>query len=98
MLLSVQATDGYHLDCWLTSGKRIVADPPERPYYYERELIDLGSGCSIEPVEKRLLSTMQKVTLNKVSVPNLFLVRDLRSERSIESQVKFIERLSIDFG
>ena len=96
MLLIVNVhRDGYHLDCWFSGGEHYIVEPPEHPYFYDRRRV---SGVKCVPMRCRLLSSLQQVDLFKVECPNVYSVRRVRSPSSLEADVRFVERLCIDYG
>jgi hypothetical protein len=58
------------LEVWEMGGKRHLFKAPFQPYYYAPSEAKVGQS---EQVEKRLLSTMQRTPLWKVSFPNTYM-------------------------
>lgn len=86
--------DGVTLDCWLSGGKHFICEPPELPFFYDREWRGIG-----EQVIRRLLSNPDvDISIVKRIVANVYRVRQLRRPSSMECWVRFIERLAQDFG
>lgn len=100
MLLSarVERRSGLLLDCWLSGGTRYEISPPSHPYYYNTH----GEFGGVPTENTRLLSiawSNKTRTLYKVSLPSVYQVRQSRQFGvSLESDVRFIERLAIDYG
>jgi len=95
VLLIVRVKQGYLLDCWLSGGKHYVVEPPCMPYFW-----NLTGSFGGEPHKRRLLSKpTEDRTIYKIICDTVYDVRRRRVQGiSIESDVRFIERLAIDYG
>ena len=87
---------GGKLECWVSGGKRaIYAKPPTPPYFYSK--VRQHGKC--ESVERTLLSDLtRKVELFKVFAHDPREIRGMRDMNSLESRVRYVERLAIDYG
>jgi len=93
-LLIVRPLRGRMLDCWLTGGERYIVPAPTFPYFYDFEPVTR----TCELVTRRLLSDVSKQLKLYKCFCGVEQVQYLRTDHSLECDVRFVERLAIDYG
>ena len=95
--------DGINLDCWLAGGEYRKLKAPVKPYFFTST-----PNPSIDPMKRLYLSALHRAPMRSVvptavwqeSCPTVYDVRRSRDLVEVvgESDVRFIERLCIDYG
>ena len=84
-----------YLSIW-ANGNNYIVKPPINPYFYSKSLINVRA-LKVTKVTGILKSTLQVGTVYKYEFRNVEEIRKYRNEATFEDNIKFVNRIAIDF-